>query len=57
MSDHYSIKSVCRLTGINENTLRAWERRYGIVIPKRLENGHRSYSEEDLENSNPLLNW
>jgi DNA-binding transcriptional MerR regulator len=44
-----SVKTICQLTGINEHTLRAWERRYGVVKPRRLENGRRIYSIEDLE--------
>ncbi|MBC7660034.1 MAG: MerR family transcriptional regulator [Chitinophagaceae bacterium] len=35
--------------GLNEHTLRAWERRYQVVTPSRLENGRRLYSPEDLE--------
>lgn len=44
-----SVKAICQLTGINEHTLRAWERRYSVVKPRRLENGRRVYSIEDLE--------
>ncbi|MFW7377351.1 MAG: MerR family transcriptional regulator [Oligoflexus sp.] len=47
--DRLSVKTICKLTGINEHTLRAWERRYQIVEPDRLENGRRVYSLEDLE--------
>ncbi len=47
--DKLSVKTICQLTGINEHTLRAWERRFGVVKPKRLENGRRVYSIEDLE--------
>lgn len=48
-SDHYSVKTICQLTGLNEHTLRAWERRYQIVQPSRGESGRRVYSIEDLE--------
>lgn len=44
-----NIKAVVKLTGINENTLRAWERRYQIVAPVRSEDGHRLYSKKDIE--------
>lgn len=47
--DRLSVKTICKLTGINEHTLRAWERRYQIVQPDRLENGRRVYSLDDLE--------
>ena len=43
------MKSVVKLTGINENTLRAWERRYQLVTPSRSEGGMRLYSEKDIE--------
>ena len=36
------------LTGINPVTLRAWERRYGLIKPKRTPKGHRLYSVEDI---------
>lgn len=49
IEDKLSVKTICQLTGINEHTLRAWERRYGVVKPRRLENGRRVYSIEDLE--------
>lgn len=49
MDDKLSVKTICQLTGINEHTLRAWERRYAVVKPRRLENGRRIYSIEDLE--------
>ncbi|WP_141733631.1 MerR family transcriptional regulator [Oligoflexus tunisiensis] len=49
IEDKLSVKTICQLTGINEHTLRAWERRYGVVKPRRLDNGRRVYSIEDLE--------
>jgi DNA-binding transcriptional MerR regulator len=39
--------------GINPVTLRAWERRYGLVKPKRSPGGHRLYSRQDIE----MLKW
>ncbi len=47
--DRLSVKTICKLTGINEHTLRAWERRYQLVEPERLGNGRRIYSLDDLE--------
>lgn len=41
------IGELARRAGIPAATLRAWERRYGIVEPKRTEAGYRLYSEED----------
>lgn len=43
-----TVKAITKLTGLNEHTLRAWERRYGAVRPKRLPNGRRLYSEADV---------
>lgn len=45
----YTIRSACALTGINANTLRSWERRYGLVRPERTPKGYRLYSGDDLE--------
>ena len=45
----YSVKSVTNITGINPDTLRAWERRYGVVSPHRDHNGRRIYSAEDID--------
>ncbi|MBM4251328.1 MAG: MerR family transcriptional regulator [Deltaproteobacteria bacterium] len=47
--DSFSVKAMTRLTGLNEHTLRAWERRYGAVTPRRGDNGRRVYSREDVE--------
>ena len=52
----YSISSVSSMTGVNTVTLRAWERRYGLVTPARTEAGHRLYTEEDIERIKLILN-
>jgi MerR family transcriptional regulator, light-induced transcriptional regulator len=44
----YTIKTVVQVTGITPATLRAWERRYGILSPERSEGGYRLYSEHDI---------
>lgn len=44
-----NLSAVVRLVGINENTLRAWERRYGAVTPSRDEQKRRFYSEKEVE--------
>lgn len=43
------IRTVAELTGVNPVTLRAWERRYQLIIPQRTPKGHRLYTEEDVE--------
>ncbi len=45
----YPIREVSNLTGVNAITLRAWERRYGLIEPVRTEGGHRMYTLEDIE--------
>jgi DNA-binding transcriptional MerR regulator len=44
----YTIKKVGDLTGILPVTLRAWERRYGVLSPERKENRYRLYSDRDV---------
>jgi DNA-binding transcriptional MerR regulator len=45
------IRTIAKLTGIREATLRAWERRYGFPRPHRSENNnYRAYSREEVEN-------
>lgn len=41
------IGELARRAGIPPATLRAWERRYGVVDPSRTESGYRLYSEAD----------
>nr|WP_228530760.1 MULTISPECIES: cobalamin-dependent protein [Myxococcaceae] len=43
------IRTIARLTGIREATLRAWERRYGFPRPHRSENNYRVYGREEVE--------
>jgi MerR family transcriptional regulator, light-induced transcriptional regulator len=45
----YTIKQAARLTGVTESSLRAWERRYGVVAPRRTESGYRLYDPASLE--------
>jgi DNA-binding transcriptional MerR regulator len=45
------IRTIARLTGIREATLRAWERRYGFPRPHRsANNNYRSYTRDEVEN-------
>jgi DNA-binding transcriptional MerR regulator/methylmalonyl-CoA mutase cobalamin-binding subunit len=46
-SPSYPIRAVSRMTGIGIDTLRAWERRYGAVMPVRDVRG-RMYTESDV---------
>ncbi|MEI7058772.1 MerR family transcriptional regulator [Nocardioides sp. CCNWLW239] len=44
----YTIKHAAQQVGITTATLRAWERRYGIISPHRSEGGYRLYGEHDV---------
>jgi len=44
----YRIGAVSRLTGIPADTLRVWERRYGVVEPGRAEGRFRLYTRGDI---------
>ena len=49
----YNLKAVRQETGIGADTLRAWERRYGLPKPQRTPGGHRLYSQWDIH----LIKW
>jgi DNA-binding transcriptional MerR regulator len=48
-----NIKAVMQQTGVHVSTLRVWEQRYGFPAPQRSAQGHRLYSERDVE----LIRW
>jgi DNA-binding transcriptional MerR regulator len=48
MDTGYRIGAVAKLTGISTDTIRAWERRYGVVEPNRGENNNRYYMEAHI---------
>ncbi|MEM7330597.1 MAG: MerR family transcriptional regulator [Chloroflexota bacterium] len=49
----FNMKVVVRETGLKPDTLRAWERRYGIPSPERTAGGHRLYTQHQID----LLKW
>ena len=51
------IREISRLTGINTVTLRAWERRYGLLKPQRTEKGHRLYTQDDVQRIQQVQYW
>jgi DNA-binding transcriptional MerR regulator len=55
--DLFPIREVSRLTGVNPVTLRAWERRYGLIQPTRTDSGHRLYSMTDIERVRSIVDW
>jgi DNA-binding transcriptional MerR regulator len=44
----YSIKDLEVLSGIKAHTIRIWEKRYNLLIPKRTDTNIRYYSDADL---------
>ena len=44
----YTIKRAAEVTGISVATLRAWERRYGVVSPQRSDGGYRLYGPDEV---------
>jgi MerR family transcriptional regulator, light-induced transcriptional regulator len=51
------IREVARQTGVNAVTLRAWERRYGLIVPQRTPKGHRLFSLEHVQRIHTILTW
>jgi len=49
----YNLRAVVRETGLHADTVRVWERRYGLPKPRRSPGGHRLYSEGDIY----LIKW
>lgn len=45
----YGIGTVARLTGLKPDTLRVWERRYGLGASHKSQTGRRQYTQSDLE--------
>lgn len=53
----YSIGEVAERCGINPVTLRAWQRRYGLLKPQRSEGGHRQFDETDIQRIEEIKRW
>lgn len=51
------IREVARQTGVNAITLRAWERRYGLIVPQRTPKGHRLFNAEHVQRILTILTW
>jgi MerR family transcriptional regulator, light-induced transcriptional regulator len=45
----YRIQIAAELCGVLPATLRAWERRYGVPVPRRTASAYRLYSADDVE--------
>ena len=55
-SDLFPIRVLSEKTTVGTSTLRAWERRYGLLNPERTPKGHRLYSGNDAKQVNKILN-
>ncbi len=51
----FPIRELSARTRVNTVTLRAWERRYGLLKPQRTAKGHRLYSEDDVATIERIL--
>ncbi|ETX10657.1 MerR family transcriptional regulator [Marinomonas ushuaiensis DSM 15871] len=56
-SSYFPIRELSLKTGVNSVTLRAWERRYGLLKPKRTNKGHRLYDQGDVQRVEGILRW
>lgn len=51
----FPIRTVATLTGVLPVTLRAWERRYGLIRPQRTRTGHRLYTQAHIDQIHQVL--
>ena len=51
----FPIRTVASLTGVNSITLRAWEKRYGLIKPVRTAKGHRLYTQQNIDMINYVV--
>ena len=53
---YYSIKEVAEEVGVNESTLRYWEKEFPFLKPKVTSNKVRQYTEKDIEQAKLIYN-
>ena len=53
----YTIGEVAQLCDINPVTLRAWQRRYGLLKPQRTDGGHRLFNEQEIDRIREIQRW
>ena len=51
----FPIRILSEKTTVGTSTLRAWERRYGLLTPERTPKGHRLYSQKDVKRVSKIL--
>jgi len=52
----FPIRVLAEKTSLSTSTLRAWERRYGLLKPQRTPKGHRLYGQADIKRISKILN-
>ena len=52
-----TISEVSVATEVKAVTLRAWQRRYGLIKPQRSSKGHRLFSRQDVETIRQIVAW
>ena len=57
MSDVLTIQQASEQCGVNPVTLRAWERRYGLLKPERTAKGHRRYRSAEVDQIRRIVHW
>ncbi len=53
----FTISEASQITGVASTTLRAWERRYGLVKPERKQKGHRVFTQENITDIQQIVGW
>ncbi len=53
----FAIREVSEMTGVKPVTLRAWQRRYGLIVPSRTEKGHRLYTQDNIDTILDVKRW
>ena len=49
IKQHFTIKDLENISGIKAHTIRIWEKRYDLLIPKRTKTNIRLYSNDNLQ--------
>ncbi|TDO98226.1 MerR family transcriptional regulator [Marinomonas balearica] len=57
LDNPFPIRTLSMETGVNTVTLRAWERRYGLLKPTRTPKGHRLYCQSDIDTVRSIVQW
>lgn len=53
--EQFPIRELSARTQVNTVTIRAWERRYGLLKPQRTAKGHRLYTPDDVHRVETIL--